>query len=215
MLKSIISQTDGERDLDEVWKVVDRVDAAINASLGTTFGNVLYIQDKGNKELGKVYIDKNDGKLYKCIQNTTYESNVKEYFKEFNSSNIYTGIQPLQYYDYQTIYNIDKTSADGSFRIYDCVIELRRKGKIVTCEIRGNATKTGTSRSSSVIEKIAKLDSRWIPASETGAQLFVMSHYTSGGFEVTIDRDGDVNVGYSRENPFTEWFRDCVAYIVD
>lgn len=63
---------------------MNNVDIAITSAIGLQFGNILYIQDIGLKEKDKVYIDKNTGKLYRCIKAGDIVSNTVEYFEDIS-----------------------------------------------------------------------------------------------------------------------------------
>ena len=74
----------GKRSIDGLWEQEFNVAKALTAAIGCEFGSVLNIQDVGQKEQGKVYLDKNNGKLYKCLNTTTSVSNTTENFALFN-----------------------------------------------------------------------------------------------------------------------------------
>lgn len=74
----------GKRDIEGLWLQALATSKALTAAIGCEFGSVLNIQDAGQKEQGKVYLDKNNGKLYKCLNTTTSASNTTENFALFN-----------------------------------------------------------------------------------------------------------------------------------
>lgn len=73
-----------KRDIEGLWLQALATSKALTAAIGCEFGSVLNIQDVGQKEQGKVYLDKNNGKLYKCLNTTTSVSNTTENFALFN-----------------------------------------------------------------------------------------------------------------------------------
>lgn len=75
---------DDKRDIEGLWLQALATSKALTAAIGCEFGSVLNIQDAGQKEQGKVYLDKNNGKLYKCLNTTTSVSNTTENFALFN-----------------------------------------------------------------------------------------------------------------------------------
>ena len=74
----------GKRSIDGLWEQEFNVAKALTAAIGCEFGSVLNIQDAGQKEQGKIYLDKNNGKLYKCLNTTTSVSNTTKNFALFN-----------------------------------------------------------------------------------------------------------------------------------
>lgn len=79
------------RDLDEVWKNIDNIPVALNGIVGTNFGdvenNIFYIQDSGVKKKDYSYLDKNNGRLYLCTNETSLTNNTIDNFIEINNVN--------------------------------------------------------------------------------------------------------------------------------
>ncbi|MGL5745851.1 MAG: hypothetical protein ACRCXX_12005 [Cetobacterium sp.] len=66
------------RSIDSLWRGNDSLIAAVEAAVGLPIGSddgVLFIQDVGTKVVGRAYIDKNNGKMYRCVVGTTSVSN--------------------------------------------------------------------------------------------------------------------------------------------
>lgn len=105
----------GKRSIDGLWEQEFNVAKALTAAIGCEFGSVLNIQDAGQKEQGKVYLDKNNGKLYKCLNTTTSVSNTTENFALFNVQqnsdrldNLSGNVQSLSNYAYPNTINYDR-----------------------------------------------------------------------------------------------------------
>nr|DAK99251.1 MAG TPA: hypothetical protein [Caudoviricetes sp.] len=79
--------------LGKAWEQIAQLQFLLGSVLGVDVGSddgtVMYIQDTGNKEKGKLYIDKNNGKLYMCLKNTVRVSNTESEFEEFTLNSTY------------------------------------------------------------------------------------------------------------------------------
>ena len=79
--------------LGKAWEQIAQLQFLLGSVLGVDVGSddgtVIYIQDTGNKEKGKLYIDKNNGKLYMCLKNTVRVSNTESEFEEFTLNSTY------------------------------------------------------------------------------------------------------------------------------
>lgn len=109
---------------------MNNVDNAITSAIGLQFGNVLYIQDAGLKEKDKVYIDKNTGKLYRCLKNTESQSNTSDAFKLYTIESIFEPYMERWW---------DEKSSDFDGTLPSEVVAIRtelfRIGKYVLCDI--------------------------------------------------------------------------------
>ena len=81
------------RRLGRAWEQIAQLQfllgSVLGVDVGSTDGTILHIQDTGNKEKGKLYIDKNNGKLYMCLKNTVRLSNTESEFEEFTLNSTY------------------------------------------------------------------------------------------------------------------------------
>ena len=81
------------RRLANVWEQLAQLQfllgSVLGVDVGSNDGSIIHIQDIGNKEKGKLYIDKNNGKLYMCIKNTVRVSNTESEFEEFTLNSTY------------------------------------------------------------------------------------------------------------------------------
>lgn len=93
------------RSLDSVWASNKEIIAVLEAMMGVTIGTdsgPLFIQDAGEKQQYKAYIDKPTGRMYYCKQNTTsvlndsnfMELSIRNVFDTFQS---FLGKTPLVY----------------------------------------------------------------------------------------------------------------------
>ena len=81
------------RRLANVWEQLAQLQfllgSVLGVDVGSNDGSIIHIQDIGNKEKGRLYIDKNNGKLYMCIKNTVRVSNTESEFEEFTLNSTY------------------------------------------------------------------------------------------------------------------------------
>ena len=77
------------RRLANVWEQLAQLQFLLGSVLGVDDGSIIHIQDIGNKEKGRLYIDKNNGKLYMCIKDTVRVSNTESEFEEFTLNSTY------------------------------------------------------------------------------------------------------------------------------
>lgn len=79
--------------LGKAWEQIAQLQFLLGSILGVDVGSndgtIIHIQDTGNKEKGKLYIDKNNGKLYMCLKNTVRVSNTESEFEEFTLNSTY------------------------------------------------------------------------------------------------------------------------------
>lgn len=72
-----------------MWNNIEKSAIRLEGLSGYSFDDtVFYIQDKGSKKEGYLYIDKNDGKVYRCKTTNENESNILEYFSSFDMFNL-------------------------------------------------------------------------------------------------------------------------------
>ena len=57
--------------------------------------NPSFIQDNGEKRIGEYYLDKNTGKLFRCIRTTSSVVNSSEYFKDMSIDSIVNRLENL------------------------------------------------------------------------------------------------------------------------
>lgn len=81
----------GERALDMYGATNNEILELLGSMVGLTIGekeaNIFYIQDSGQKKVGRCYIDNTNMKLYRCIAATTSTSNTTANFTEINLLN--------------------------------------------------------------------------------------------------------------------------------
>lgn len=79
--------------LGKAWEQIAQLQfllgSVLGVDVGSADGTILHIQDTGNKEKGRLYIDKNNGKLYMCLKNTVRLSNTEVEFEEFTLNSTY------------------------------------------------------------------------------------------------------------------------------
>lgn len=79
--------------LGKAWEQIAQLQfllgSVLGVDVGSNDGTIIHIQDTGNKEKGKLYIDKNNGKLYMCLKNTVRVSNTESEFEEFTLNSTY------------------------------------------------------------------------------------------------------------------------------
>ena len=70
---------------------------------GVTGGkvNLNFIQDPGEKRIGEYYLDKNTGKLFRCIRTTSSIVNSSEYFKDMSIDSIVNRLEILFNFEYK------------------------------------------------------------------------------------------------------------------
>lgn len=66
--------------------------------------NPSFIQDAGEKRIGEYYLDKNTGKLFRCIRTTSNIINSSEYFKDMSIDSIVNRLENLKRNDHQIMY---------------------------------------------------------------------------------------------------------------
>lgn len=81
------------RRLGKAWEQIAQLKfllgSVLGVDVGSNDGSIIHIQDVGNKEKGKLYIDKNNGKLYMCLKNTVRVSNTESEYEEFTLNSTY------------------------------------------------------------------------------------------------------------------------------
>lgn len=93
--------------------------------------NPSFIQDNGEKRIGEYYLDKNTGKLFRCIRTTSSVVNSSEYFKDMSIDSIVNRLENL---DRNFLYKIDKWASKdedelvktGIFQIKGTTSKLKR-----------------------------------------------------------------------------------------
>lgn len=67
--------------------------------------NPSFIQDAGEKRIGEYYLDKNTGKLFRCIRTTSNIINSSEYFKDMSIDSIVNRLENLKRNEHRIMYN--------------------------------------------------------------------------------------------------------------
>ena len=117
-----------EHGIPQLWKEVNEQEKVDKGLFGASFGG--YIQDIGSKEVGVNYIDKIDGKSYRCKVAGSWVENTTDNFEECNISSNLDKLQNLT--AYQRITRIAEND------IFSFNIEFTKYGNIINCIVRGN-----------------------------------------------------------------------------
>ena len=87
--------------LNEKFKTVNNeIDAKFKGVAGGKV-NLNFIQDPGEKRIGEYYLDKNTGKLFRCIRTTSSIVNSSEYFKDMSIDSIVNRLENLFNFEYK------------------------------------------------------------------------------------------------------------------
>ena len=90
--------------LDEINEKFKTVNNEIDAKFKGVAGgkvNLNFIQDPGEKRIGEYYLDKNTGKLFRCIRTTSSIVNSSEYFKDMSIDSIVNRLENLFNFEYK------------------------------------------------------------------------------------------------------------------
>ena len=84
----------GNNSKKELESKMSEINNKFNAIAGGQI-NPSFIQDAGEKRIGEYYLDKNTGKLFRCIRTTSSIVNSAEYFKDMSIASIVNRLENL------------------------------------------------------------------------------------------------------------------------
>ena len=113
----------GNNSKKELESKMSEINNKFNAIAGGQI-NPSFIQDAGEKRIGEYYLDKNTGKLFRCIRTTSSIVNSAEYFKDMSINSIVDRLENL--------YKITKTNLNIPNTTFAYVI---KQGNICFLEI--------------------------------------------------------------------------------
>ena len=87
----------GNNSKKELESKMSEINNKFNAIAGGQI-NPSFIQDAGEKRIGEYYLDKNTGKLFRCIRTTSSIVNSAEYFKDMSIASIVNRLENLYTY---------------------------------------------------------------------------------------------------------------------
>ena len=87
----------GNNSKKELESKMSEINNKFNAIAGGQI-NPSFIQDAGEKRIGEYYLDKNTGKLFRCIRTTSSIVNSAEYFKDMSIASIVDRLENLYTY---------------------------------------------------------------------------------------------------------------------
>lgn len=85
----------GNNSKKELESKMSEINNKFNAIAGGQI-NPNFIQDAGEKRIGEYYLDKNTGKLFRCIRTTSSIVNSAEYFKDMSIGSIVNRLENLK-----------------------------------------------------------------------------------------------------------------------
>lgn len=94
----------GNNSKKELESKMSEINNKFNAIAGGQI-NPNFIQDTGEKRIGEYYLDKNTGKLFRCIRTTSSTVNSAEYFKDMSMDSIVNRLENLKRNSDQIMYN--------------------------------------------------------------------------------------------------------------
>ena len=120
----------GNNSKKELESKMSEINNKFNAIAGGQI-NPSFIQDAGEKRIGEYYLDKNTGKLFRCIRTTSSIVNSAEYFKDMSINSI---VDRLENLNRNLLYKIDRWSPKdedelvktGIFQIKGATSKLKR-----------------------------------------------------------------------------------------
>lgn len=92
----------GNNSKKELESKMSEINNKFNAIAGGQI-NPSFIQDAGEKRIGEYYLDKNTGKLFRCIRTTSSIVNSAEYFKDMSIASIVNRLE--NFYTYREFNN--------------------------------------------------------------------------------------------------------------
>lgn len=90
----------GNNSKKELESKMSEINNKFNAIAGGQI-NPSFIQDAGEKRIGEYYLDKNTGKLFRCIRTTSSIVNSAEYFKDMSINSIVDRLENLFNFEYK------------------------------------------------------------------------------------------------------------------
>lgn len=93
----------GNNSKKELESKMSEINNKFNAIAGGQI-NPSFIQDAGEKRIGEYYLDKNTGKLFRCIRTTSSIVNSAEYFKDMSIASIVNRLENLKRNGHQIMY---------------------------------------------------------------------------------------------------------------
>ena len=90
----------GNNSKKELESKMSEINNKFNAIAGGQI-NPSFIQDAGEKRIGEYYLDKNTGKLFRCIRTTSSIVNSAEYFKDMSIASIVNRLENLFNFEYK------------------------------------------------------------------------------------------------------------------
>lgn len=118
--------TIGNNSKKELESKMPEINNKFNAIAGGQI-NPNFIQDVGEKRIGEYYLDKNTGKLFRCIRTTSSIVNSAEYFKDMSIDSITNELKSLSNFSYETF----SGNRNVSGKIYTSELNFFRIGNIV------------------------------------------------------------------------------------
>ena len=94
----------GNNSKKELESKMSEINNKFNAIAGGQI-NPNFIQDPGEKRIGEYYLDKNTGKLFRCIRTTSSIVNSSEYFKDMSIDSIVNRLENLKRNEYRIMYD--------------------------------------------------------------------------------------------------------------
>lgn len=104
----------GNNSKKELESKMSEINNKFNAIAGGQI-NPNFIQDAGEKRIGEYYLDKNTGKLFRCIRTTSSIVNSAEYFKDMSIGSIVNRLENL----------ISLNKGDGDFEANICGLIIK------------------------------------------------------------------------------------------
>ena len=111
---------------EEIESKMPEINNKFNAIAGGQI-NPNFIQDAGEKRIGEYYLDKNTGKLFRCIRATSSIVNSAEYFKDMSIGSIVNRLDNLS--SFSSVFASGNRNVLG--KQYTCEIIFFKVGNIV------------------------------------------------------------------------------------
>lgn len=187
----------------------------IEKQTGATFNpTLLYLNDAGTKEVGKLYFDKNKQGIFKCIKQTTGTDNSTEFFLDVSPNSNSDRLSNLvKKSSFSTTYT--KNEGKDYISLRETQINFTKIGNIVIATLLTFLTKTqsGTIEFKTLI-KPNRTDSNFFPT--TAVTSFAVGSYYPSAVEMTINNDGTIYLNHGIKESFEEnWFTGVFIYSID
>lgn len=141
----------GNNSKKELESKMSEINNKFNAIAGGQI-NPNFIQDAGEKRIGEYYLDKNTGKLFRCIRTTSSIVNSAEYFKDMSIGSIVNRLENLKRNSDQIMYNRGASVPVGTTgklpdyvrynNILDYYFKIRFSGGVSFYVVLDNSTNT-------------------------------------------------------------------------